>query len=82
MVATPEKFELKHFIPTTFCSEKCNGEDAGSREEMGAFITTELEDSQCALPAGEDCVEGGAASEALARLQMGVCFVSKSMLSK
>lgn len=45
MVATPEKLEFRHFIPTTFCSGECKGEEAGSREEIGAFLTTELEDS-------------------------------------
>lgn len=83
MVATPEKLEFRHFIPTTFSSDECSGEDAGSREEMGAFLTKELTDSHCVSATGEDWgMEGGAATEALARLQIGVRFVSKSMSSK
>lgn len=86
MVATPEKLEFRLFIPTTFCSGECKGEDAGSIEEIGAFFTTELADSECAGAddaSGEDLgVEGDTASDALVRLHTGMSFVSKSMSSK
>lgn len=36
-----ERFEVKLFIPPTLCSGERKGEDTGSREEMGAFLTTE-----------------------------------------
>lgn len=57
VVPTPEKLEFRHFIPMTFCLDESKGVDAGSREEMVAFLTTELADLQYVLAeeaAGED----------------------------
>lgn len=70
----------------TFCLDESKGVDAGSREEMVAFLTTELADLQYVLAeeaAGEDWgMEGDTASDGLARLHMGMSVVSKSMSSK
>ena len=44
LVVTPdeaERLEVKPFIPPALCSGERKGEDTGSREEMGAFLTTE-----------------------------------------
>lgn len=41
MVDGPERLEVKLFIPPALCSGERKGEDTGSREEMGAFLTTE-----------------------------------------
>ena len=40
MVAEGERLEVKLFIPPALCSGERKGEDTGSREEMGAFLTT------------------------------------------
>lgn len=83
VVATPVKLEFRHFIPMIFCLDESQGVDAGgSREEMVAFLTIQLADLQCVLAdeaAGEDCgMEGDSASDGLARLHMGMSFVSIS----
>lgn len=41
MVPGAEGLEVKLFIPPALCSWERKGEDTGSREEMGAFLTTE-----------------------------------------
>lgn len=41
MVAGADRLEIKFFIPTALSSGERKGEDTGSREEMGAFLTTE-----------------------------------------
>lgn len=40
MVAGPDRLEVKLFIPPALCSGERKGEDTGSKEEMGAFLTT------------------------------------------
>lgn len=41
MVVEPERLEVKFFMPPALCSGERKGEDTGSREEIGAFFTTE-----------------------------------------
>lgn len=89
MVDGAERFEVKPFIPPALCSGERNGEDTGSREEMGAFLTTEEGEPECG-GAGEapgegvgvEEEEGGTAFAALARMERGMGFSSKSMSSK
>lgn len=89
MVAGAERLEVKLFIPPALCSGERKGEDTGSREEMGAFLTTEEGEPEWG-GAGEapgegvgvEEEEGGAAFAALARMERGIGFSSKSMSSK
>lgn len=41
-----ERLEVKLFTPPALCSGERKGEDTGSREEMGAFFTTEEGDPE------------------------------------
>lgn len=41
-----ERLEVRLFTPPDLCSGERNGEDTGSREEMGAFFTTEEGDPE------------------------------------
>ncbi len=41
MLPGAERLEVKLFTPPALCSGERKGEDTGSREEIGAFLTTE-----------------------------------------
>jgi len=48
LVATvDERLEVKLRIPPVLCSRKRKGDDAGSSEEMGAFLTTDDGEPEC-----------------------------------
>jgi len=85
-VDVAERLEVKLFIPPALCSGERKGEDTGSREEMGAFFTTEEGEPERAglgeapgegVGVGEE--EGG--GTALARMERGMGFSSTSMSS-
>lgn len=83
----PEWLEVKLFTPPVLFSGERKGEDTGSREEMGAFLTTEggvPETGGTGEAAGEDVgvEEEEGALAALARTDREMGFLSKSMSSK
>lgn len=91
MVAGAERLEVKLFIPPDLWSGERKGEDTGSREDMGAFLTTEEgEPERTGADGGGEAPgegvgveeeEGGTAFTALARIGRGIGFSSKSMFS-
>ncbi|XP_010788492.1 protein Wiz, partial [Notothenia coriiceps] len=78
-----ERLEVKPFIPPALRSGERKGEDTGSREEMGAFLTTEEGDPErrgTGEETGEEEEEQGRTAFAtLARRERGRGFSSKSM---
>lgn len=82
-----DRLEVRPLFPPDLCSRERKGEDTGSREEMGAFLTTEEGDPERA-GAGEapgegveQAERGGTALAALARMEGGMGFLSASMTS-